>query len=269
LRILLYNLGANLLKTERPRIMSEQIIGNTIICKNIIPSTNTWATNLLKHKRPPEGTIITTKQQTAGRGHGANKWESKRGKNLTFSIILYPVFLKANEQFLLSMAISLGIKDFIELYVNNVYIKWPNDIYVSDDKIAGILIENSISGNDFDYCVAGIGININQEKFTRDTTNPISLVQLTGRKNSLDDSLNLLCKQLDFRYNQLREAKNRQIIKANYLNNLYHYHEFVQFRHENKIFTAKITGIDSSGRLIILHKNGETEKFGFHEVSFA
>ena len=234
-----------------------------------MPSSNTWATNLLKHKRPPEGIIISTKQQTAGRGHGSNKWESKRGKNLTFSIILYPVFLKADEQFLLSMAISLGIKDFLELFIDNIYIKWPNDIYVSDDKIAGILIENSISGNNFDYCVAGIGININQEKFTRYAVNPISLFQLTGRIHSLDDSLNLLCRQLDFRYNQLKKVKNRQNIKANYLNSLYHYQEFVQFRHENKKFTAKIAGIDSSGRLIIRHKNGEIEKFGFHEVSFA
>ena len=249
--------------------MSEQIIGNKIIYNDIIPSTNIRATNLLKHKRPPEGTIISTKQQTAGRGHGTNKWESKKGMNLTFSIILYPVFLKANKQFLLSMAISLGIKDFLELFINNIYIKWPNDIYVSNDKIAGILIENSISGNNFDYCIAGIGININQEKFTRDATNPISLFQLTGRKHSLDDSLNLLCKQLDFRYNQLKEAKNRQNIKAYYLNSLYHYQEFVQFRYENKKFTAKITGIDLSGRLITQHKNGEIEKFGFHEVSFA
>jgi BirA family biotin operon repressor/biotin-[acetyl-CoA-carboxylase] ligase len=249
--------------------MSEQIIGNKIIYHDVIPSTNTCATNLLKHKRPPEGTIISTKQQTAGRGHGANKWESKRGENLTISIILYPVFLKADEQFLLSMAISLGIKDFLELFTENIYIKWPNDIYVSDDKIAGILIENSILGNIFDYCVAGIGININQEKFTRDVTNPISLIQITGRKHSLDDSLDLLCRQLDFRYNQLKEVKNRQNIKTNYLNNLYHYQEFVQFRHKNKKFTAKITGIDPSGRLIILHENGETEIFGFHEVSFA
>ncbi len=249
--------------------MSEQIIGNRIIYKNIIPSTNTFATNLLMHQRPPEGTIISTKQQTAGRGHGTNKWESKRGKNLTFSIILYPVFLKPDEQFLLSMAISLGIKDFVELFTEYIYIKWPNDIYVSDDKIAGILIENSISGNNFDYCIVGIGININQEKFTSDATNPISLIQITGRKHSPDDSLDLLCRQLDFRYNQLKEVKNRQNIKANYITNLYHYQEFVQFRQENKKFTAKITGIDSSGRLIIRHKNGKTEKFGFHEVSFA
>ena len=249
--------------------MSEQIIGNKIIDHDILPSTNTCATNLLKHKRPPEGTIISTKQQSAGRGHGANKWESKPGKNLTISIILYPVFLKADEQFLLSMAISLGIKDFLELFVENISIKWPNDIYVSDDKIAGILIENSISGNNFDYCIAGIGININQKKFNEDVSNPISLVQITGRKHSLDDSLNLLCRQLDFRYNQLKEAKNRQSIKANYLNNLYHYQEFVQFKQKNKKFTAKITGIDSSGRIIIRHKNGKTEKFGFHEVSFA
>ena len=249
--------------------MSEKIIGNKIIYQETMPSTNTYATNLLKYKRPPEGTIISTKYQTAGRGHGANKWESKRGENLTISIVLYPVFLKANEQFLLSMAISLGIKDFLELYTPDNSIKWPNDIYVSDDKIAGILIENSISGNNFDYCIAGIGININQEKFTKDAPNPISLVQITGRKHSLDDSLNLLCRHLDFRYNQLKEVKNRQNIKANYLNKLYHYQEFVQFRHENKKFTAKITGIDQSGRLIIRHKNGKTEKFGFHEVSFA
>jgi len=249
--------------------MSEQIIGNKIIYHDVIPSTNTFATNLLKHKRPPEGTIISAKQQTTGRGHGANKWESKRGKNLTISIVLYPVFLKADEQFLLSMAISLGIKDFLELFTENIYIKWPNDIYVSDDKIAGILIENSISGNNFDYCVAGIGININQEKFTEAASNPTSLIQITGRKHSLDNLLNLLCRQLDFRYNQLKEVKNRQSIKANYLMNLYHYKEFVQFKHENKKFTAKITGIDPSGRLIILHKNGKTETFGFHEVSFA
>jgi len=249
--------------------MSEKIIGNKTIYHETIPSTNTYATNLLKHNRPPEGTIISTKYQTAGRGHGANKWESKQGENLTISIVLYPVFLKAEEQFLLSMAISLGIKDFLELYTPDIYIKWPNDIYVSDDKIAGILIENSISGNNFDYCIAGIGININQEKFTKDASNPISLFQITGKKYSLDASLSLLCRQLDFRYNQLKEVKNRQNIKGNYLNNLYHYQEFVQFRHENKKFTAKITGIDESGRLIIRHKNGETEKFGFHEVSFA
>ena len=248
--------------------MSEQIIGNNIIYNEIIPSTNTYATHLLKHKRPPEGTIISAKQQTAGMGHGANKWESKPGKNLTISIVLYPDFLKANEQFLLPMAISLGIKDFLEQFIDNIYIKWPNDIYVSDDKIAGILIENSISGNSFDYCIAGIGININQEKFTPNAVNPVSLIQITGRKHSLNDTLNLLCRQLDFRYNQLKDIRKRQNIKANYLNSLYHYREFVQFKHKNKIFTAKITGIDSSGRLIIRHKNGKTEKFEFHEVSF-
>lgn len=249
--------------------MSEQIIGNKIKNYDEIISTNTFAVNLLKHERPCEGTVISTKKQTGGKGHGVNQWESEPGMNLTISIILYPVFLKADEQFFLSMAISLGIRDFLELFTENIYIKWPNDIYVSDDKIAGILIENSISGNNFDYCVAGIGININQEKFTEAASNPTSLIQITGRKHSLDNSLNLLCRRLDFRYNQLKEEKNRQSIKANYLMNLYHYQEFVQFKHENKKFTAKITGIDPSGRLIILHENGKTEIFGFHEISFA
>lgn len=249
--------------------MPEQIIGNKIISNDEILSTNTFAVNLLKHERPREGTIISTKKQTGGRGHGANQWESKPGMNLTISIILYPDFLKADEQFFLSMAMSLGIKDFLELFTGNIFIKWPNDIYVSDDKIAGILIENSISGNSFDYCITGIGININQKEFTGDAPNPISLTQITGIDYSLDDSLDLLCRQLDFRYTQIKDGGNRQILKRNYLENLYRYQEFVQFKCKNRKFTAKITGIDQSGRLILREKNGKINKFGFHEVSFA
>lgn len=249
--------------------MSEQIIGKKIIRFDEISSTNATANEMLTDKKLPEGTVISARYQNAGKGHGKNKWESKPGKNLTISIILYPLFLKAEEQFFLSMIISLGIKDLLELFTENIKIKWPNDIWVGNDKISGILIENSISGNKFDYSIAGIGININQENFSKDIVNPLSLTQITGEHHPLDKTLNLLCKQLDSRYNQLKDAGNRVSIRTEYINNLYLFMENVRFQQGERQFTAKITGIDPAGRLIIEHKSGKTEKFGFHEVSFA
>ena len=131
-----------------------------IIKKNQISSTNTVAIELLKKEELPEGTIIWADEQTKGRGQRGNSWESEPGTNLTISIILFPHFLKAEDQFLLSKVTSLAITDYLANRFNQVTIKWPNDIYVANDKIAGILIENSIIGSSFEYAVIGIGLNI-------------------------------------------------------------------------------------------------------------
>ncbi len=179
------------------------IIGSNIIFHNELISTNTCAALLLKQQKPPEGTVIHANFQTAGKGQKGNIWVSEAGKNLLFSIILFPDMIKPEEQFGISMAISLGICDFLNKLIPVCSIKWPNDIYAGDDKIAGILIENSIRGGNIESSIAGIGLNINQVIFPSYLPNPVSLKLITGKEHDPDYCLNELLSSLDKRYKML------------------------------------------------------------------
>jgi len=156
-------------------------------------STNSYAIELLKQDRPKEGSVVITDHQTHGKGTDTNTWESEKGKNLTFSLILYPA-LGADQQFILNKAISLGIYDFLISILPNhkVSIKWPNDLYIGDKKACGILIQNSVLGNKLEYMVAGIGLNVNQILFTSNAPNPISLKMASGLDYNLDEYIQKL-----------------------------------------------------------------------------
>lgn len=142
-------------------------------------STNNYLRGLVGKESLPEGSIVVTEYQTAGRGQVGNTWESEPGKNLMFSIILYPDFLPANRQFLISQIAALSVKETLDAYVDGITVKWPNDIYWRDKKICGMLIENDLTGHSLYCSVIGIGININQREFLSDALNPVSLVQIT------------------------------------------------------------------------------------------
>ena len=243
------------------------MIGSHIIEENRTGSTNTLAFQYLKEKKLPEGTVIRAIEQTEGRGHRENKWESEPGKNLTFSVILYPDFMKASEQFNLSKMTSLAIYDFLEPLVSNACIKWPNDIYVDDDKIAGILIENSILGSNLEYSIIGIGLNINQTLFIGNAPNPTSLKIITGREMDLDKALSGLYKCLNKRYLLLCKSGTEQLDR-DYLSRLYRYNEFHLYKTESEQFAAKITGFDPYGAVILETDKGEIRKFGFREVDY-
>ena len=244
-----------------------------IIKVESVDSSNNYALDLIKKSKVIEGTVVWAFEQTKGRGQreaqreGENYWESEKGKNLTFSIILFPEFLEVEEQFLLSKAVSLGIVDFVKTYTENVSIKWANDIYVNDKKIAGILIENSIIGNKILSSVVGIGLNINQTIFISDAPNPVSLKLITGNDYDLEESLNLLCNFIESRYLQLKTNDITQL-NYDYLNTLYRYNAFYTYESSGKRFSAKITGIAKSGRLILETKQGEIKEFDFNDVSF-
>lgn len=242
-------------------------IGSKIIFIRDLPSTNTYATRLISAERPEEGTIIRTDFQSAGRGQPGNKWESERGKNLLFSIILYPQMIKPVEQFTISMAISLGIYDFLTRQVTGCSIKWPNDIIVSNDKIAGILIESSLMGDKIEYMVAGIGLNINQEKFTGDATNPVSLKMITGIDYELNNCLAELARDLDKRYAQLT-AGGSENINDEYLSKLYRFNEWIGLRDSEGSFTGRILSVSKSGRLLLEKKSGQKIQYYFKEVEF-
>lgn len=247
-----------------------KIFTNTIfIGKNVIylptcHSTNDIATEIASKKDISEGTIIITDNQTAGKGQRGNSWEAEEGKNLTLSIILKPHFLDISEQFFLNIIISLSIHDLFSQYIHHgLSIKWPNDIYFYDNKIGGILIENSIRNNQLENVVAGIGLNINQKKFKNE--NALSLGIICNQEFDLQELLPLLIRSIEIRYLQLKKG-NKQNIINDYLHVLYWINEKHLFKAET-LFEGVINGIDSVGRLII-KENKKIRYFNNKEVVF-
>ncbi len=230
-------------------------------------STNDEASALIAQTDPNEGLVVITNNQTAGRGQRGNRWEAKSGQNLTFSLLLKPSFLSPNEQFWLNMAISLGIYDaLLPLIGNDLHIKWPNDVYVGDQKLGGILIENTLHGYTIAWSIVGVGLNINQTEFGLATATSLQNQAPLPNSYDLPGLLSRLCETLEQRYLQLRSGQ-RETLKINYLQTLYRYQKEHSFESEGQLFRGTIVGIDATGRLAIA--NGERIRhFGFKEVSF-
>ena len=182
------------------------IVGTNVRHCQKVSSTNTVAAELLRESNPPEGTVITASYQETGRGQPGNSWESEPGKNLLMSVILYPVMVRPADQFVISRMVSLAVFDLVARQTPSARIKWPNDIYAGDDKIAGILIENSIMGDTLGSTIAGIGLNVNQTVFTGGAPNPKSLKQLTGTNHDLTAVTQELMSRLDHRYDMVRKG---------------------------------------------------------------
>ena len=145
-------------------------------------STNSLLREWLNKEALPTYSVIVADFQTAGRGQLDNVWESEKGKNLTFSLVLYPEALPAKQQFVISQIAALSVKETLDAYTEGISIKWPNDVYWQDKKICGMLIENDLSGHDLFRSIIGIGINLNQMVFRGDAPNPVSLWQIIKQK---------------------------------------------------------------------------------------
>ncbi len=243
------------------------IIGSEIIFLNNVVSTNITAADYIRSGVTREGMVIRAGFQSAGKGQQGNRWESEDGKNLLFSIILFPSILEATEQFLLCEFISLGICDYLKTIISGCKIKWPNDIYARDDKIAGILIENSISGNAITSSVAGIGLNINQEFFPEWIPNPVSLKMITGIEYDIDLCLQGLLKCLDTRYKKLITGEWDQI-RDDYVALLYRFGEWHDYRTAEGIISGRIVAVSESGCLRIENRAGKAREFAFKEIGF-
>lgn len=231
-------------------------------------STNEYIQGILKKEKNDEGLIVWTDFQTAGKGQTGNSWEAEAGKNITMSIVFYPDFVEASSQFILSQFISLALIDVLSNYVNEgLSIKWPNDIYVHDKKIAGILIENVILGRHIDRCIAGIGININQEHFLSDAPNPTSLYQICKKEYLLEEIISQLQQKLFGRYIQICNSEYEQI-NSDYKKWLYRKNGYHSFFANGETFEAKIKNIRQTGHLLLENINGKEIEFAFKEVQF-
>ena len=254
--------------TINNKLMQNDLAGWKVLTFTALGSTNNYCRDLLQEKDVREGTVVRAIDQTEGKGQGTNTWESEPGKNLTFSIILRPRFLNPPDQFLLSMVASLAISGFLQEYTGGISIKWPNDIYADDKKIAGILIENSVIENSIDSTIMGIGVNINQVKFSNRLGTAISLAQLTGMTFSLVESLEKLCSMVSSLYNQLRRGE-QDIIKKRYTGLMYRLNTESTYRSSGQEFRAIARGVDNSGRLILDLPGKGTRCFSFQEVEFS
>ncbi|MFO7923289.1 MAG: biotin--[acetyl-CoA-carboxylase] ligase [Bacteroidales bacterium] len=247
--------------------MEKRIVGKEILKFSSLDSTNDHCRKIAGTSAIDEGTVVWADKQLMGRGQGSNTWESESGQNLTFSIVLYPRFLEASDQFYLSMVASLGLTDFLKEFMKNIYIKWPNDIYAGDRKIAGILIENSVMENRIDNSILGIGININQDSFPKYIPNPVSLKQITGYRAEPGECLEKICRYTDHWYAMLQKEEKTKI-KNRYTKHLYGLDQLNRYRKGETIFKAYIRGVDNFGRLALEDDKGETRYFGLKEVEF-
>ena len=242
-------------------------MSSTIIHISETHSTNSYLKQLLQNQILPEGTTVITDNQTDGRGQRGNSWESEIGKNLTFSIVLYPTFIPIQEQFILSQIVSLAIKDILDQFITDITIKWPNDIYWKNKKICGILIENSLSDNIIQDAIIGIGLNINQEEFLSNAPNPISLKQSTQREHNLKDILLSIHKQILSYYEDLRVGKKQSIIDK-YKNHLFRKEGYHLYNDGETNFEAKIKNVLPTGHLTLKTKEGIERIFAFKEIKF-
>jgi BirA family biotin operon repressor/biotin-[acetyl-CoA-carboxylase] ligase len=233
-------------------------------------STNVYVQQLLSNgKNVEEGTLVWTGFQTAGRGQSLNTWESEKDANLTFSILLCPDFLPVTGQFLLSQVAALGIVDFLSSFckLQNLSIKWPNDIYWKDKKICGMLIENLLSGTSISHAILGIGININQTVFKGDAPNPVSVRQINGETYDLNLAIGFVRDAILKRYMQLLRDEKGQIRK-DYTDALYRGKGYFIYKDKSGDFLACIKEIRDTGILVLETDAGEKRAYAFKEVAF-
>ena len=247
-------------------------INNTLFVGKVLnhfdelPSTNLLALEMLANERITEGVVISTFHQTAGRGQMGNRWESHPNQNISVSIVLLPTFIQAREQFHLNKAIALAVADFVSLFTEGVAVKWANDIYVGDKKVAGILIQNTLSGDTIQSSVVGIGVNVNQTVFPN-LPNASSLKLASSASLDLPTALEKLLKCVEARYLQLKTRKFDDL-HVEYLSKMFRFGEDFIFQYPNEIyFSGKIVGVTDAGQLTVMTKQG-MENFDIKEIKF-
>jgi len=251
------------------------VIGASFLELQSIESTNNYALQRIHAGLAYHGDCFFAHEQTRGKGQRGKDWKSEKSSNIILSIVLKPDFLNTYQQFHLSACLAVATERFFYDQAGEpTRIKWPNDIYWKNRKAGGILIENIIGsgqpepgdqGAKWQWAVAGIGLNINQEIFNAEIPNPISLTQITGKKYNVIELAKKLCSYVDEYYKRLEKNQFDELLQV-YNDRLYKKNQTVKLKSDNKVFHAEIKGVDSSGELITVH--GVEERFKFGEIDW-
>ena len=224
-------------------------------------STNRWLRDY-SLTQPDGEYVVVADYQTAGKGCGTNSWESERGMNLTFSMLIHPQDIPANRQFHITEVVSVALCRMLDSYIyNKVEIKWPNDIYVDNRKVCGILIENRLQGSVIKDSIIGIGLNVNQREFRSDAPNPVSLWQLLGHEVNRDELL------LSF-LNCFEVVSAEETTVSTYRKRLFRKGETAFFAVGDDRFRAKLIDVEPDGHLVLMDEQGLRRTFAFKEVQF-
>lgn len=240
-------------------------LGKEVIYLPTCHSTNEVAQDLVSKTDKPEGSIVITDHQLNGKGQRGNIWQSEVGKNLTFSLILKPEFLKPEDQFYLNIVTSLAILHSLrEVQADlQVQIKWPNDILIHKKKVCGILIENRLGGSVINSSIIGIGLNVNQQQIPYSTAT--SLHEVMGVEADKVLIFERIIHKVEYYYRMLKRGDKKELKKM-YMENLYGYKTSVKFFSDSE-FLGQIIDIDDQGRMMVTSQFGE-QLFGFKEVLF-
>lgn len=235
-------------------------------------STNRYLSQLCNERPDTEElTTVTAEYQTAGKGQRGNSWEAEAGSNLLFSFVLYPGFLDARRQFVLSQLVSLSVCEVLAERTEGISIKWPNDIYWHEKKICGILIENELSGHSIGRCICGIGLNVNQTTFRSDAPNPVSLKQITGCEHNRYALLADLLRHVQRYYARLREEPDGDFpaeLAERYARNLFRRQGFHAYEDADGRFLARLLRVEPDGRFVLEDKAGQQREYLFKEVQY-
>lgn len=242
-------------------------IGKVLIELDETESTNEVAKELIAKAKPIEGTAIIAQYQTNGKGQYHRTWLSAKGKNMTLSIILKPFFLPVSRVFALNMMISLAIVDLLKQFnIENIQIKWPNDILADKKKICGILIENTLRSSALATSVVGVGLNVNENEFDEELKNKAGSMKLMKGENfELIEVRELLFAAIEARYLKLKAGAD---FTQEYLNNIEGYNALSRFwiEKESKIVQASIISIEQSGSLVLRMNKGNIHAYRMGEI---
>lgn len=235
-----------------------------------LTSTNNYLAELCRQGKTEEFYTVIAENQSAGKGQRGNCWESEPGKNLTFSMVLYPTVLEANKQFYLSMLAAISVVDALTNYTEGFSIKWPNDIYWNDRKICGILIENELEGRFLNQSIIGIGLNINQTVYPESIPNPVSLHQIIGKEIGCEEVLQKILHAIVGGYRSLESnfEKTSGALEYLYKNLLYRKEGFHRYKDKKGEFMAQIHDIGQDGRLLLKDESNHIRKYAFKEVAY-
>lgn len=235
-----------------------------------VTSTNTW---LQEHADDmPAPFAVSAYSQIAGRGQRGNHWEAEAGKNVTLSVLFRPKTIKASDQFVISQAVAVAITETLRHYLpmlsKEITIKWPNDIYVGDSKICGVLIENAINGQEVTRSIIGIGLNVNQRVFLSDAPNPVSMRQLAGHDFDVDEVAKYLVDTIE-KYSQAYSSPHRYgRLRGRFFSLLWRRTGYYPYEDAatGQRFDARITTISPMGIITLAERDGTTHSYAFKEV---
>lgn len=241
-------------------------IGRNRIHLDSTLSTNSSLLELSQQSELPEGTVLITDEQKAGRGQGGNSWFSEAKQNLTCSILLRPKFLSASEQFSLNVLASLSIQDLCCHYGISAQVKWPNDVICRQGKLSGVLIQSKLQGNSIAQAILGIGLNINQLRFP-DGVFASSLALELGEELDVKEIEAKLYIFLEQRY--LKMKKDKHVFFHQYCDETGLMGEDVQVVMDGEQKEVTVLNLNKDGSLLIKEKGEKMRTLTHPQIRLA